>query len=81
MADRVLAVREPIAVAGTEVQTDVTIGIAVAGPGAGNPSTIVRHADQAMYTAKAAGGRATWCSPDRGPASSPPSSSVNLRRQ
>ncbi|HSR40702.1 MAG TPA: EAL domain-containing protein, partial [Longimicrobiales bacterium] len=56
VADRVQeALRDPIAIDGREVQTSVSIGIAVSAGGGPEPSVLLRNADNAMYRAKARG--------------------------
>ncbi len=56
MAERLLdTLREPYAVAGTEVNSSASIGITFAGSGYGNPDEVLRDADIAMYRAKAEG--------------------------
>jgi diguanylate cyclase len=55
-ADRILArVAEPIGVGDATVALGATIGIALSRPDREHPHRAVRHADQAMYQAKAAG--------------------------
>lgn len=46
----------PLSESGREAFVDVSIGFALARSGEEEPETLVRHADQAMYRAKAAGG-------------------------
>jgi diguanylate cyclase (GGDEF)-like protein/PAS domain S-box-containing protein len=48
--------REPFVVAGTEVRTGASIGISVYPDDASETEALMRHADAAMYKAKAAGG-------------------------
>ena len=48
------AIRRPLAVDGRELTVSATVGLAHAGPG-DDADTLVRHADVAMYEAKAAG--------------------------
>jgi len=48
-------VREKIVVAGREVFTSASIGVALSSPGYKHPEEILRDADTAMYRAKAAG--------------------------
>jgi diguanylate cyclase (GGDEF)-like protein/PAS domain S-box-containing protein len=62
IADRILrAVVEPVAVDGTWVSAGMSIGVAAAGPDALTADELLRDADTAMYSAKAAGkGRSTW---------------------
>jgi diguanylate cyclase (GGDEF)-like protein/PAS domain S-box-containing protein len=56
VADRVIEqMREPFAVAGRHVSVEVSIGIAVYDPSATDTDDLLRHADTAMYTAKAHG--------------------------
>ncbi|MGH2856023.1 MAG: diguanylate cyclase domain-containing protein [Solirubrobacteraceae bacterium] len=50
------ALREPFVVSGAEVRTSASIGISVYPHDAGDTEALLRHADGAMYTAKAAGG-------------------------
>jgi diguanylate cyclase (GGDEF)-like protein/PAS domain S-box-containing protein len=56
VAERIQAVlREPLALAGHEVFTTVSIGIALSAPGYRRAEDILRDADTAMYHAKALG--------------------------
>jgi len=56
VADRVQeALRDPIVIDGREVQTSVSIGIAVSAGEGPEPSVLLRNADNAMYRAKARG--------------------------
>ena len=56
IADRIQTVlREPFRVEGHEVVTGACIGIALCSPGDGSADELVRHADMAMYHAKARG--------------------------
>jgi diguanylate cyclase (GGDEF)-like protein/PAS domain S-box-containing protein len=48
--------REPFVIAGTEVRTGASIGISVYPDDASETEALLRHADVAMYKAKAAGG-------------------------
>ncbi|MGF7233881.1 MAG: diguanylate cyclase domain-containing protein [Frankia sp.] len=48
-------IRGPITVAGTVIQIDATIGIAIATTGAQRPEAVVRDADRAMYQGKESG--------------------------
>jgi diguanylate cyclase (GGDEF)-like protein/PAS domain S-box-containing protein len=50
------ALLEPFVVAGTEVRTGASIGISVYPDDAADTEALLRHADVAMYRAKAAGG-------------------------
>jgi diguanylate cyclase (GGDEF)-like protein len=50
------ALQEPFAVAGTEVRTGASVGISVYPDDAADTEALLRHADVAMYRAKAAGG-------------------------
>ncbi|HZE04699.1 MAG TPA: EAL domain-containing protein [Solirubrobacteraceae bacterium] len=50
------ALREPFVVAGTEVRTTASIGISLYPVDASDTEALMRHADAAMYQAKAAGG-------------------------
>ncbi len=50
------ALLEPFVVAGTEVRTGASIGISVYPDDAADTEALLRHADAAMYRAKAAGG-------------------------
>jgi diguanylate cyclase (GGDEF)-like protein/PAS domain S-box-containing protein len=55
-AERLLrVVQEPIVWRQGRIQVGATIGVAQSRHGTGQPDTVVRHADQAMYRAKAAG--------------------------
>lgn len=56
LAQRVVAMlAQPLSVEGVEVQVGASVGVAMA-PGAGDDAeTLMRHADAAMYEAKAAG--------------------------
>jgi diguanylate cyclase (GGDEF)-like protein/PAS domain S-box-containing protein len=57
VADRVIALlRQPFQVAGREVFLTTSIGIAIGSDPSFEPGDLLRHADQAMYRAKAAGG-------------------------
>jgi diguanylate cyclase (GGDEF)-like protein/PAS domain S-box-containing protein len=56
VAERVLtAIRQPMVIAGDSVEVAATVGVAFSGAGATESTMLVRHADQAMYHAKAAG--------------------------
>jgi diguanylate cyclase (GGDEF)-like protein/PAS domain S-box-containing protein len=50
------ALREPFVVAGTEVRTGASLGVSVYPDDASDTEALLRHADAAMYQAKAAGG-------------------------
>jgi diguanylate cyclase (GGDEF)-like protein/PAS domain S-box-containing protein len=50
------ALREPFVVAGAEVRTGASIGVSVYPADASDTEALMRHADVAMYGAKAAGG-------------------------
>src|ERR1700759_5120167 len=50
------ALLEPFVVAGTEVRTGASIGVSVYPDDAADTEALLRHADAAMYRAKAAGG-------------------------
>jgi diguanylate cyclase (GGDEF)-like protein/PAS domain S-box-containing protein len=50
------ALREPFVVAGTEVRTGASIGVSLYPSDAADTEALLRHADVAMYRAKAAGG-------------------------
>lgn len=50
------ALREPFVVAGTEIRTGASIGISLYPDDASDTEALLRHADVAMYKAKAAGG-------------------------
>jgi diguanylate cyclase (GGDEF)-like protein/PAS domain S-box-containing protein len=50
------ALREPFVVAGAEIRTGASIGISLYPAHARDTETLLRHADAAMYKAKAAGG-------------------------
>ena len=50
------ALREPFVVAGTEVRTTASIGLSLYPADASDTEALMRHADAAMYQAKAAGG-------------------------
>ncbi|MGZ4351688.1 MAG: putative bifunctional diguanylate cyclase/phosphodiesterase, partial [Solirubrobacteraceae bacterium] len=50
------ALQEPFVVAGTEVRTGASIGISLYPDDASDTEALLRHADVAMYRAKAAGG-------------------------
>jgi diguanylate cyclase (GGDEF)-like protein/PAS domain S-box-containing protein len=50
------ALREPFVVAGTEMRTGASIGISIYPHDAADTEALLRHADIAMYQAKAAGG-------------------------
>ena len=50
------ALQEPFVVAGTEVRTGASIGISLYPDDAADTEALLRHADVAMYRAKAAGG-------------------------
>src|SRR6202012_4127021 len=50
------ALLEPFVVAGTEVRTGASIGVSVSSDDAADTEALLRHADAAMYRAKAAGG-------------------------
>jgi diguanylate cyclase (GGDEF)-like protein/PAS domain S-box-containing protein len=55
VADRIVAaLREPFRIGGEEIFLTVSVGIAVAGPGASS-ETLLRNADAAMYRAKEQG--------------------------
>ena len=56
LAERILAaLRAPIAVDGRQLSVGTSVGIAIAGRGAGDPDEILRRADAAMYAAKGNG--------------------------
>ncbi len=56
VADRVLAaVSEPVAIKGTMVRLSTSIGIAIGQPSHDEAGDLIRHADLAMYDAKAHG--------------------------
>jgi diguanylate cyclase (GGDEF)-like protein/PAS domain S-box-containing protein len=56
LAERLLQVlRQPFAVAGTEINTSASIGITISTAGYAKPEEVLRDADTAMYKAKAAG--------------------------
>lgn len=56
MAQRVIAaLNEPVRVAGKELYTGVSVGIALSAPHYSTPEDLLRDADIAMYRAKAAG--------------------------
>ncbi len=60
VADRLLeCLLEPIEVADRELTLSASVGVVVHPGGAGDSEVLVRHADVAMYAAKAAG-RARW---------------------
>jgi diguanylate cyclase (GGDEF)-like protein len=65
-AERLLrVVQEPIAFREGRLHVGATIGVAQSRHGTGHPDTVVRHADQAMYRAKAAGrGRFAMFAPE-----------------
>jgi diguanylate cyclase (GGDEF)-like protein/PAS domain S-box-containing protein len=50
------ALREPFVVSGTEVRTGASLGVSVYPDDASDTEALLRHADAAMYKAKAAGG-------------------------
>ena len=50
------ALREPFIVSGTEVRTGASLGVSVYPDDASDTEALLRHADAAMYKAKAAGG-------------------------
>ncbi len=50
------ALREPFAIAGAELRTAASIGVSVYPDDASDTEALLRHADAAMYKAKAAGG-------------------------
>jgi diguanylate cyclase (GGDEF)-like protein/PAS domain S-box-containing protein len=50
------ALQEPFVVAGTEVRTGASIGVSLYPDDAADTEALLRHADVAMYRAKAAGG-------------------------
>jgi diguanylate cyclase (GGDEF)-like protein/PAS domain S-box-containing protein len=50
------ALQEPFVIAGTEVRTGASIGISLYPDDAADTEALLRHADVAMYRAKAAGG-------------------------
>ncbi|HEY2321042.1 MAG TPA: EAL domain-containing protein, partial [Solirubrobacteraceae bacterium] len=50
------ALQEPFVIAGTEVRTGASIGISLYPDDASDTEALLRHADVAMYRAKAAGG-------------------------
>ena len=53
VAQRVLAaVAEPLLLAGTQISPSVSIGVAFAATGTGDPDELLSNADAAMYTAK-----------------------------
>jgi diguanylate cyclase (GGDEF)-like protein/PAS domain S-box-containing protein len=49
------ALEQPFQILGQQIQTSASIGIAVYPDHGPNPDTLLRHADQAMYSAKATG--------------------------
>ncbi len=51
-----VALQEPFGVAGTELWTAASIGVSLYPDDASDPEALLRHADTAMYKAKAAGG-------------------------
>jgi diguanylate cyclase (GGDEF)-like protein/PAS domain S-box-containing protein len=51
------SLREPFDLAGRKLRTGASIGVSLYPADADDTETLVRHADAAMYTAKAAGGR------------------------
>jgi diguanylate cyclase (GGDEF)-like protein/PAS domain S-box-containing protein len=51
------ALREPFDIAGRKLRTGASIGVSLYPVDADDTDTLLRHADSAMYTAKAAGGR------------------------
>ena len=56
LAGRVLAaVRDPLSIDDTEFELDASIGVAIHPDDAETPDELLRHADTAMYQAKAAG--------------------------
>lgn len=56
VAERLIAaVSRPYSIDGSEVQVGASIGIAIAGEGAGDPDTLMSHATAALYRAKAEG--------------------------
>jgi diguanylate cyclase (GGDEF)-like protein/PAS domain S-box-containing protein len=60
VAERIAAaLRAPIALPGRDVVVTASIGIALGAPGRNRPEGLLRHADLAMYRAKA-GGKARW---------------------
>jgi len=60
VADRLLRLlREPVDIAGTQLVVTASVGVAVGIAAGGDPDTLLREADLAMYRAKAAGGART----------------------
>ncbi|MBC7731139.1 MAG: EAL domain-containing protein [Bacteriovorax sp.] len=60
VADRLqLALSAPYVIKGHDIQSSVSIGIAVGDVGAAGPNELMRNADTAMYEAKRAGRRTT----------------------
>ena len=56
IAERLIeAMSEPISIAGRQVYTGVSIGIALSGDALTNPNEMLRNADAALYRAKASG--------------------------
>lgn len=53
------ALRQPVTIAGTRLFSAASVGAAVSVLGGGDPETLLREADLAMYRAKAAGGART----------------------
>jgi diguanylate cyclase (GGDEF)-like protein/PAS domain S-box-containing protein len=51
----VYALKQPFQILGQEIKTSASIGIAMYPDHGKDPATLLRHADQAMYAAKAAG--------------------------
>jgi GGDEF domain-containing protein len=57
----VMAVREPIALAGRTVQVTTSIGVALSGSGETDGAALLRRADAALYEAKRRGRDGWWC--------------------
>ncbi len=61
LADRIVAaLKAPFAVQGAEITIGTSIGMAMADVPDATPELLIRHADVALYRAKA-DGRAAWC--------------------
>ena len=75
------ALLEPFVVAGTEVRTGASIGVSLYPDDAADTEALLRHADVAMYRAKAAGGgRLVFHERSEALASRPSSMAAQLRR-
>ena len=61
----VMAVREPIDLAGRAVQVTTSIGVALSGSGETDGAALLRRADAALYEAKRRGRDGWWCDDDQ----------------